>query len=238
MIMDKFSLKGKVAVVTGANTGLGQGMCVALAQAGAKVAGVARRSCEETKALIEKDGGEFLEVIADLGSTEPIQGIIDKTVERFGKVDILVNNAGIILREDAINVPEADWDKVITINQKVVFFMCQAFAKEFEKIGGGKIVNVASMLSYQGGIRVPAYTASKSAILGLTRALANEWASKNINVNCSLHQVIWQLTIQISSEVMQIVLMKSLAEYLPVVGVHQRIWPVLLYSFALMQQAI
>ena len=135
MIMDKFSLKGKVAVVTGANTGLGQGMCVALAQAGAKVAGVARRSCEETKALIEKDGGEFLEVIADLGSTEPIQGIIDKTVERFGKVDILVNNAGIILREDAINVPEADWDKVITINQKVVFFMCQAFAKEFEKIG-------------------------------------------------------------------------------------------------------
>lgn len=183
MIMDKFSLKGKVAVVTGANTGLGQGMCVALAQAGAKVAGVARRSCEETKALIEKDGGEFLEVIADLGSTEPIQGIIDKTVERFGKVDILVNNAGIILREDAINVPESDWDKVITINQKVVFFMCQAFAKEFEKIGGGKIVNVASMLSYQGGIRVPAYTASKSAILGLTRALANEWASKNINVN-------------------------------------------------------
>ena len=183
MIMDKFSLKGKVAVVTGANTGLGQGMCVALAQAGAKVAGVARRSCEETKALIEKDGGEFLEVIADLGSTEPIQGIIDKTVEKFGKVDILVNNAGIILREDAINVPEADWDKVITINQKVVFFMCQAFAKEFEKIGGGKIVNVASMLSYQGGIRVPAYTASKSAILGLTRALANEWASKNINVN-------------------------------------------------------
>lgn len=183
MIMDKFSLKCKVAVVTGANTGLGQGMCVALAQAGAKVAGVARRSCEETKALIEKDGGEFLEVIADLGSTEPIQGIIDKTVEKFGKVDILVNNAGIILREDAINVPEADWDKVITINQKVVFFMCQAFAKEFEKIGGGKIVNVASMLSYQGGIRVPAYTASKSAILGLTRALANEWASKNINVN-------------------------------------------------------
>ena len=159
MIMDKFRLKGKVAVVTGANTGLGQGMCVALAQAGAKVAGVARRSCEETKSLIEKDGGEFLEVIADLGSTEPIQGIIDKTV------------------------PEADWDKVITINQKVVFFMCQAFAKEFEKIGGGKIVNVASMLSYQGGIRVPAYTASKSAILGLTRALANEWASKNINVN-------------------------------------------------------
>ena len=215
MIMDKFSLKGKVAVVTGANTGLGQGMCVALAQAGAKVAGVARRSCEETKALIEKDGGEFLEVIADLGSTEPIQGIIDKTVEKFGKVDILVNNAGIILREDAINVPEADWDKVITINQKVVFFMCQAFAKEFEKIGGGKIVNVASMLSYQGGIRVPAYTASKSAILGLTRALANEWASKNINVNAIAPG--YMATNNTNQLRMQIVLMKSLVEFLPVV---------------------
>jgi len=201
MIMDKFSLKGKVAVVTGANTGLGQGMCVALAQAGAKVAGVARRSCEETKALIEKDGGEFLEVIADLGSTEPIQGIIDKTVEKFGKVDILVNNAGIILREDAINVPEADWDKVITINQKVVFFMCQAFAKEFEKIGGGKIVNVASMLSYQGGIRVPAYTASKSAILGLTRALANlsSTSSKTKLIICALLLLSTNIRLDINS---------------------------------------
>lgn len=183
MILDKFNLNGKVAVVTGANTGLGQGMCVALAQAGAKVAGVARRSCDETKALIEKDGGVFLEVIADLGTTEPIQGIIDKVVGEFGRVDILVNNAGIIKREDAINVPESDWNQVISINQTVVFFMCQAFAKEFEKVGGGKIVNVASMLSYQGGIRVPAYTASKSAVMGLTKALANEWASKNINVN-------------------------------------------------------
>ncbi len=184
MILDKFSLKGKVAVVTGANTGLGQGMCVALAQAGAKVAGVARRSCEETKKLIEADGGEFLEIIADLSSTEPVERILSETVARFGRADILVNNAGIIIREDAIDYKEEDWNKVIMTNQSVVFFLCQAFARQYVKQGeGGKIVNVASMLSYQGGIRVPAYTASKSAILGLTRALANEWAQYNINVN-------------------------------------------------------
>jgi 2-deoxy-D-gluconate 3-dehydrogenase len=184
MILDKFNLKGKVAVVTGANTGLGQGMCVALAQAGAKVAGVARRSCEETQKLVEADGGEFLEIIADLSSTEPVERILSEAVDKFGRVDILVNNAGIIIREDAINYTEEDWSKVIMTNQTVVFFLCQAFARQYVKQGdGGKIVNVASMTSYQGGIRIPAYTASKSAILGLTRALANEWAKENINVN-------------------------------------------------------
>lgn len=184
MILDKFSLKGKVAVVTGANTGLGQGMCVALAQAGAKVAGVARRSCEDTKKLVEADGGEFIEIIADLSSTEPVERILKEAVDGFGRVDILVNNAGIIIREDAIDYKEEDWNKVIMTNQNVVFFLCQAFARQYIKQGeGGKIINIASMLSYQGGIRVPAYTASKSAILGLTRALANEWAAHNINVN-------------------------------------------------------
>ncbi|MGN1317896.1 MAG: 2-dehydro-3-deoxy-D-gluconate 5-dehydrogenase KduD [Lachnospirales bacterium] len=184
MILDKFKLNGKVAVVTGANTGLGQGMCVALAEAGAKVCGVARRSCEETAKLIAENGGEFLEIIADLGTTEHIERIIAEAKAKFGRVDILVNNAGIILREDAINVNEADWDKVIDINLKVVFFMAQAFAREFEaQKSGGKIINVASMLSFQGGIRVPSYTSSKSAIMGLTRALANEWAAKGINVN-------------------------------------------------------
>ena len=184
MILDMFNLKGKVAVVTGANTGLGQGMCVALAQAGAKVAGVARRSCAETAKLVEANGGEFLEVIADLSSVEPVERILNETVDKFGRADILVNNAGIIIIEDAIDYREEDWDKVIMTNQKVVFFLCQAFARQYIKQGeGGKIVNVASMLSYQGGIRVPAYTASKSAILGLTRALANEWAKYNINVN-------------------------------------------------------
>ncbi|MDO5388270.1 MAG: 2-dehydro-3-deoxy-D-gluconate 5-dehydrogenase KduD [Clostridia bacterium] len=184
MILDLFKLDGKVAVVTGANTGLGQGMCVALAQAGAKVCGVARRSCDDTKKAVEENGGEFFEIIADLGSTKQIDYIISEAKNKFGKIDILVNNAGIILREDAVNVTEENWDKVIDINEKVVFFLAQAAAKEFIAQGtGGKIVNICSMLSYQGGIRVPAYTASKSAILGLTRALANEWAGKGINVN-------------------------------------------------------
>lgn len=184
MILDMFNLKGKVAVVTGANTGLGQGMAVALGQAGAKVVGVARRSCEDTKKKIEEFGGEFTEVIADLSTTEPVQRILDDALAAYGRVDILVNNAGLIKRIDAIEYDEESWDQVVSVNQKVVFFLSQAFAKQYVKQGqGGKIINVASMLSYQGGIRVPAYTASKSAILGLTRALANEWAKYNINVN-------------------------------------------------------
>ena len=156
-IIDAFRLDGKVAVVTGANTGLGQGMSVALAQAGAKVVGVARRSCEDTKKLIEADGGEFAEVIADLSDMSAI---------------------------DAIDFTEDEWDSVIQVNQKMVFFLSQAFAKQYIKQGhGGKIININSMLSYQGGIRVPSYTASKSAGMGLTKAMCNEWACHNINVN-------------------------------------------------------
>ncbi|MCR5303198.1 MAG: 2-dehydro-3-deoxy-D-gluconate 5-dehydrogenase KduD [Lachnospiraceae bacterium] len=184
MILDDFSLKGKVAVVTGANTGLGQGMCVALAQAGATVAGVARRECTETASLIQKDGGEFTEVLADLSKPESVDLILEKVLSVYGHVDILVNNAGIILREDAINVTAEDWNKVINLNLNMVFLMSQAFARQYIEQGtGGKIVNIASMTSFQGGIRIPAYTSSKSAVLGLTRALANEWASKGINVN-------------------------------------------------------
>lgn len=184
MVLDMFRLDGKVAIVTGANTGLGQGMCVGLAEAGAKVVGVARRACDETAELIAKIGGEFTPVIADLSSTEVIDDIVDQALKAYGRIDILVNNAGIIKREDAINYTMADWDAVYAVNQKEVFFLTQAVAKQLIKQGeGGKIINVASMLSYQGGIRVPAYTASKSAILGLTRALANEWAKYNIQVN-------------------------------------------------------
>lgn len=184
MILDSFKLDGKVAVVTGANTGLGQGMAVALAQAGAKVVLVARRSCEETIALINEFGGTAHEVIVDLSSTDAVPVVLEGALNAFGQVDILVNNAGIIKRCDAVDVSEEEWDSVININQKLVFFLSQAFARQYMKQGnGGKIINVASMLSYQGGIRVPAYTASKSAIMGLTRAMANEWASHNINVN-------------------------------------------------------
>ena len=184
MILDLFKLDGKVAVVTGANTGLGQGMCIALAQAGAKVLGVARRSCEETKAKIEADGGIFTEVLADLSDMNSISKVMTAAMDVYGRVDILVNNAGIIKRCDAIDVPKQDWDSVINVNLNMVFLLCQAFAKQYVKQGdGGKIINVCSMLSFQGGIRVPAYTASKSAVMGLTKALANEWASKGIQVN-------------------------------------------------------
>ena len=184
MILDLFKLDGKVAVVTGANTGLGQGMAVALAQAGAKVLGVARRSCEDTKNKIEADGGAFAEVIADLSDMASIDVVMKAAIDTYGRVDILVNNAGIIKRCDAIDVPKQDWDSVINVNLNMVFLLCQAFAKQYVKQGdGGKIINVCSMLSFQGGIRVPAYTASKSAVMGLTKALANEWASKGIQVN-------------------------------------------------------
>ena len=182
--LDMFSLEGKTALVTGANTGLGQGICVAYAKAGANVIGVARRSCEDTAAKIADIGGNFQEIIADLSDISVIPQIVSKAEKAFGRVDILVNNAGIIKRCDAADVSIEDWDSVININEKMVFFLSQAFAKGWlSDHKGGKIINIASMLSYQGGIRVPAYTASKSAIIGLTRELANEWSKHNINVN-------------------------------------------------------
>lgn len=184
MILDLFKLDGKVAVVTGANTGLGQGMAVALAQAGARVVLVGRRSCAETAEKIKESGGESAEVLADLSKMEAIPAVLQGALDAFGRVDILVNNAGLIRRCDAVDVTEADWDAVVDLNEKMVFFLSQAFAKQYIKqSSGGKIINVASMLSYQGGIRVPAYTASKSAVMGLTRAMANEWANQGINVN-------------------------------------------------------
>jgi len=179
-----FDLTGKTAIITGCSTGLGQGICLGMAQAGAKVVGVGTSDPSDTAAKIAAMGGEFHWVKADLSSIEPIQGIIDETIKKYGSLDILVNNAGIIRREDSINFTEKDWDDVMNINLKSVFFFCQAAAKQFMKQGrGGKIINIASMLSYQGGIRVPSYTSSKSGLLGLTRLLACEWARDNINVN-------------------------------------------------------
>ena len=184
MNLDRFSLEGKVAVVTGANTGLGQGVCVAFAQSGAKVVGVGRSDMSETEKLVAAEGAEFLPVKADLLTIEPIDRIISEAMGKFGKIDILVNNAGIIRREDAIDFSVEDWDDVINTNLRTLFFLSQSVAKQFVKQKtGGKIINIASMLSYQGGIRVPAYTASKSGVMGLTRALANEWAKYSINVN-------------------------------------------------------
>lgn len=179
-----FSLEGKVAIVTGCSTGLGQGMALGLAKAGANIVGVDYVDAPETQEQVEALGREYLSVKANLLTIEPIQGIVDKVVEKFGRVDILVNNAGIIRREDAIDFSEKDWDDVMNINIKTVFFFSQTVAKQFMKQkSGGKIINIASMLSFQGGIRVPSYTASKSGVMGITRLLANEWAKENINVN-------------------------------------------------------
>ena len=184
MMLDKFNLKGKVAIVTGSSTGLGQGMIIGLAEAGADITGVDYVDAKETKERVEKIGRKFLEIKANLLTTEPIEDIINQTVKEYGKVDILINNAGIIRREDAIDFTEKDWDDVMSINAKTLFFFSQAAARQFiRQKTGGKIINVASMLSFQGGIRVPSYTASKSAVMGLTRALANEWVKYNININ-------------------------------------------------------
>ncbi|MDE6620612.1 MAG: 2-dehydro-3-deoxy-D-gluconate 5-dehydrogenase KduD [Lachnospiraceae bacterium] len=182
--LSMFSLAGKTALVTGANTGLGQGICAAYAAAGANVIGVARRSCQETADKIKAVDGNFTEIIADLSDINVIPHIVEEAGKDYSRVDILVNNAGIIKRCDSVDVTMEDWDAVVNLNEKMVFFLSQAFAKNWIRDNqGGKIINIASMLSYQGGIRVPSYTASKSAIMGLTRALANEWAKYGINVN-------------------------------------------------------
>ncbi len=184
MILDSFRLDGKVAIVTGCRTGLGQGMAVGLAEAGADVVGVGSTDLKETQRLVEGLGRKFAAVKANLMEMEAIPTVIEAAINSFGKIDILVNNAGIIRREDAIDFSEKDWDDVMDINVKMVFFLSQAVAKQFIAQGsGGKIVNIASMLSFQGGIRVPSYTASKSGVMGITRLMANEWAKHNININ-------------------------------------------------------
>ncbi len=181
MILDKFGLKDKVAIVTGSNTGLGQGICRAYVEAGAKVVGVSRRPSDETAAQCGKN---FHNVIADLSALDVIPAVIGETLEKFGRIDVLVNNAGIIKRQDSIEFSEEEWDSVLNVNLKTVFFLTQAVARQFIKQNsGGKVINIASMLSYQGGIRAPSYTASKSAIKGVTMTLANEWAKYGINVN-------------------------------------------------------
>lgn len=184
MILDAFNLSGKVAIVTGCDTGLGQGMTLGLAQAGCDIVGVNRKIPEETAAKVIALGRRFMAIQADLSKQDAIDDIVSKTVAEMGRVDILVNNAGTIRREDALTFSEKNWDDVINLNLKSVFFLSQAVARQFIAQGeGGKIINIASMLSFQGGIRVPSYTASKSGVLGITRLLANEWATHKINVN-------------------------------------------------------
>lgn len=183
-----FDLSGKTALVTGANTGIGQGIALALAQAGADIAAAGRSAADETVEQIRALGRKAEIVMADLSSIEPVQRVVDETLEKLGSVDILVNNAGIIRRNDAVDFTEEDWDAVLDTNLKSLFFLCQAAGRHMiaahENDGRiGKIVNIASMLTFQGGIRVPSYTASKSGVGGLTKLLANEWATKGVCVN-------------------------------------------------------
>jgi 2-deoxy-D-gluconate 3-dehydrogenase len=178
-----FDLSGRAAIVTGANTGIGQGIAVALAQAGATIVAVGRSSMAETEALVRETGAGFHAIAADLGSIDPVKRIVAETLETFGSIDILVNNAGIVRRADAIDFTEEDWDAVMNINLKTAFFLTQAAAHHMLEKGRGKVINIASMLSFQGGIRIPSYTASKSGIAGLTKLLACEWAAKGVNVN-------------------------------------------------------
>jgi 2-deoxy-D-gluconate 3-dehydrogenase len=185
MILEQFRLDGRVAVVTGSGTGLGEAMAVGLAEAGADIEGVYNtHPPEKAKSQIEKLGRRFLAVQADLINIEPIPKIIESAVSQFGRLDILVNDAGIIRRAPSLEYSEKDWDEVMNINLKSLFFLCQAAARQFMKQKtGGKIINIASMVSFQGGILIPPYTASKSGVRGLTQLLANEWAKHDINVN-------------------------------------------------------
>jgi len=179
-----FDLTGKTAIVTGASGGIGRAIAVALAQAGARIAGVARSSQDETAQAVKAAGGDYLAIKADLATIEPVTRILDETLRWAGRADILVNNAGIIRRADPLEFSEKDWDDVINVNLKSVFFLAQAFARRaVARGGGGKIINVASILASVGGIRVPSYTAAKHGVAGITKLLANEWAAKGINVN-------------------------------------------------------
>jgi 2-deoxy-D-gluconate 3-dehydrogenase len=184
MILDKFRLDGKVAIVTGAARGLGQGIAVGLAEGGADVALVDILSTEETAGKIKSLNRKAICIKADLISLDCINPIIDTTLDNLGQINILFNNAGIIRRAPITEFSKKDWDDVININQKTLFFLSQTVAKVMIKQGnGGKIINTASLLSFQGGILVPSYTASKSAVMGLTRLMANELVKYNINVN-------------------------------------------------------
>lgn len=180
---ESFSLTGRVAMVTGANTGVGQAIAIALATAGADIVAVGRTDPIDTQNAVDKLGRRFLSVHADLADAATITNIVAAALSTFGHVDILVNNAGTIRRNAAVDFTEADWDAVVDVNLKSLFFLTQAVGRHMLQAGRGKVINIASVLSFQGGIRVASYTASKSALAGLTRLLANEWAAKGVNVN-------------------------------------------------------
>jgi 2-deoxy-D-gluconate 3-dehydrogenase len=185
MILDKFKLDGKVALVTGASSGLGRVIAIALAEAGADVACHARSQgkADETCLAITKIGRRAEAVTGDLAEKQTPTSLVEQTLQHFGRIDILINNAGMIRRAPAVECSEDDWSSVIEVNLSGIFRLSQAAGRRMIEQGSGKIINTASLLSFQGGVTVPAYTASKSGVAGLTKALANEWAKFNVNVN-------------------------------------------------------
>lgn len=184
-ILEKFSLRGKNALVTGSAKGIGRSIAVALAEAGADVACHARTAgnANETVAAVNRLGRRGVEVFGDMAEKETPNRIVEETIGELGQIDILINNAGMIRRSPAVSFSEDDWSTVVEVNLSSVFRISQAAGRHMISQGSGKIVNIASLLSFQGGITVPAYTASKSGVAGLTRALANEWAKHSVNVN-------------------------------------------------------
>ncbi len=184
MILEQFNLAGKVAIVTGASRGLGKGMALALAEAGADIVGVGVSDSSATAEAVTAIGQRYLGLSADLSDKSCVPDIVRQAKDHFGNIDILVNNAGSIRRNDFVDFTEQDWDAVMDLNLKGLFFLSQAVAREFiAQQRGGKIIHIASMLSFQGGIRVASYTSSKSAVKGLTMLMANELAVHGINVN-------------------------------------------------------
>ncbi|WP_168121002.1 2-dehydro-3-deoxy-D-gluconate 5-dehydrogenase KduD [Paenibacillus sp. HB172176] len=182
--MSLFDLQGKTAIVTGAGRGLGEAIAIGLAEAGADVALVTNRTpADKTAARIKELGRKAITIQADVSDRDKLPGIIETTISELGGIDILVNNAGIIRRKPAADHSYEDWQDVIDVNLNSVFVLCQLAGRHMIERGSGKIINIASMLSYQGGITVPGYTSSKHAVAGLTKALANEWASKGLQVN-------------------------------------------------------
>ena len=182
--LSAFSLSGKTILVTGANTGIGQGIALSIGRAGGTVIGVGRSHMDETAALLAEAGAPFVGLHSDLASSAGAQAMFEAAWEANGPIDGLVNNAGMIRRVDVVDFSEDDWDQVMDVNLKTMFFLCQSMGrKALAAKRSAKIVNIASMLSFQGGIRVASYTASKSGVLGITRLLANEWAAQGINVN-------------------------------------------------------
>lgn len=182
--MSKFfiNLKGKTAVVSGYNKGIGKAIAIGLAEAGANIIGLARTAGEDVAKVITQAGVQFTSYAVDFGNRSELYETIEK-IKAYGKVDILINNAGMIFRKPVAEFPDEEWDKVLSVNLDAQFILTRELGKGMLETGSGKVIFICSMLSYQGGINVAAYTASKSAVAGLVKAFANEWAGRGVNVN-------------------------------------------------------